>query len=553
MADLKKKKPRVEKIGELPQYLYVVMNGNQMREGVWAGNPEARQNPWRACISEPEESQFIVATANRFAGLFLAESHRKRFRWGKCKKTAKPDIGSCKKKKEKTDITHDKIMIPEWYGEIRDDKKYIVCIDTYALPDEAWITDMRDGGDAKNKKWDEKISVFARKHALVLIEYGIPPEAMRGCFMTEMVDVGRRDCTFEQFVECMPFKTSVTLDAWLQDLVPPNVCHDASRSQACDYFASGAHKDVYKGMFTRGQRAGHPVVIKEAKEGFPTDAFFWQQDLEAVDKADSIIVAWNKMILKRCREKREFAEDKSFWGTESADVTCGKDGRTRRRKKKELECTPCDTDINGNALKKVAKCYMTKPSVVVELDGPKKGLTVLAEPLINGYAKWNSNSGFAAEDADYMQALSHFSYDYTKGKALLCDLQGGRYAKAFVLTDPVLMSPAKKYGPTDLGQQGIDNFFFHHTCGEFCQKGWSRPDNARPLFEPKKGSSLLVGGKLYGTKKFRKEDYDQTVDEFGNTAFIPKDGKGKGKKKSKQDDFAIKLAAINEGNEDDWN
>jgi len=57
----------------------------------------------------------------------------------------------------------------------------------------------------------------------------------------------------------------------------------------------------------------------------------------------------------------------------------------------------------------------------------------------------------------------------------------------------------------------------------------------------------------YGTKKFRKEDYDQTVDEFGNTAFIPKDGKGKGKKKSKQDDFAIKLAAINEGNEDDWN
>ena len=35
----------------------------------------------------------------------------------------------------------------------------------------------------------------------------------------------------------------------------------------------------------------------------------------------------------------------------------------------------------------------------------------LVEPYISGrWEKYNSNTGFLAEDTDYMQALSHFSY-----------------------------------------------------------------------------------------------------------------------------------------------
>ena len=40
-----------------------------------------------------------------------------------------------------------------------------------------------------------------------------------------------------------------------------------------------------------------------------------------------------------------------------------------------------------------------------------------------------------------MPALSHFSYDFTEGKYLLCDLQGERRADGtYILTDPVIMS-----------------------------------------------------------------------------------------------------------------
>jgi hypothetical protein len=50
-----------------------------------------------------------------------------------------------------------------------------------------------------------------------------------------------------------------------------------------------------------------------------------------------------------------------------------------------------------------------------------------------------------------LQALSHFSYHYTSGQFVLCDLQGGIYKHAAVLTDPVVHSQDRRFGPTDLG------------------------------------------------------------------------------------------------------
>ena len=78
----------------------------------------------------------------------------------------------------------------------------------------------------------------------------------------------------------------------------------------------------------------------------------------------------------------------------------------------------------------------------------KDGCKVLAEPFINTrFVKFNSNSGHEASD-DVCRALSHFSYRWSKGKMLLCDLQGGAFwsynywdkkTLYYVLTDPALL------------------------------------------------------------------------------------------------------------------
>ena len=36
-----------------------------------------------------------------------------------------------------------------------------------------------------------------------------------------------------------------------------------------------------------------------------------------------------------------------------------------------------------------------------------------------------------------MQALSHYSYHFSDGERLVCDLQGGYYGDNYILTDPI--------------------------------------------------------------------------------------------------------------------
>ena len=49
------------------------------------------------------------------------------------------------------------------------------------------------------------------------------------------------------------------------------------------------------------------------------------------------------------------------------------------------------------------------------------------------------------------QALSHFSFHFSNGQHLLCDLQGGGYDTHYVLTDPAVLSVNKDFGVTDGG------------------------------------------------------------------------------------------------------
>ena len=69
---------------------------------------------------------------------------------------------------------------------------------------------------------------------------------------------------------------------------------------------------------------------------------------------------------------------------------------------------------------------------------------------------------------------------------MLCDLQGGHYDDSYILTDPVIMSSdnSKQFGAGDLGSEGIDNFFAHHTrnnayCNINGNKFWCQPVQPR--------------------------------------------------------------------------
>lgn len=132
------------------------------------------------------------------------------------------------------------------------------------------------------------------------------------------------------------------------------------------------------------------------------------------------------------------------------------------------------------------------------------GQKVLCEPFIQGYRKFNSNSGWNDDSdgwAEVMQALSHFSYHLSGGGYVLCDLQGGVYRHEVVLSDPVILSRTREYGVTDLGSDGISSFFSQHDCNRFCRSNWTRPANPVQCFPPVAGTTMI--GRSVATRHSR--------------------------------------------------
>lgn len=131
------------------------------------------------------------------------------------------------------------------------------------------------------------------------------------------------------------------------------------------------------------------------------------------------------------------------------------------------------------------------------------GIPYLAEPLIRNFRKFTNNSGWIDDSGSWttelMEAFSHYTYDASGGRRLVCDLQG-RYRdnrrfrngkSRFELTDVAICSRARSFGLTDLGEKGIESFFANHKCNQFCQSHWSRPRIQRRWF-PRNGSATSM-------------------------------------------------------------
>ncbi|KAF9381752.1 hypothetical protein BGX21_002004 [Mortierella sp. AD011] len=202
-------------------------------------------------------------------------------------------------------------------------------------------------------------------------------------------------------------------------------------------YARGAFKKVYKGKYTEGSRTGQPCVSKVFISGSVFENSYFQHEMDVVKKATEIVRAFNGLEL-----------------------------------------------INK-------RIVINQPEIWVFRDS--QALTLI-EPLIENFEKFNSNSGWTQDTTSWgqaMQALAHYSFHYSNGQLTLCDLQGGVYSDGIVLTDPVVMSTDRRFGPTDLGKDGIDSFFHHHVCNNFCRSSWTRPSRRMGLFPVVKGTTMM--------------------------------------------------------------
>lgn len=115
----------------------------------------------------------------------------------------------------------------------------------------------------------------------------------------------------------------------------------------------------------------------------------------------------------------------------------------------------------------------------------RAGDMILIEGKVGGvYEKFNSNTGWSCGNANSPDALSHWTWVESGGDMLVCDLQGQRGHPGvpgshkmrgqtdkywYLFTDPAICSRNQRFGITDLGQKGIDTWFFHHKCSDFCK------------------------------------------------------------------------------------
>lgn len=90
------------------------------------------------------------------------------------------------------------------------------------------------------------------------------------------------------------------------------------------------------------------------------------------------------------------------------------------------------------------------------------------------FEKWSNNAGFINEDSysATLDAFAHWSYQATNQYLVVTDLQGCHAGTEYVLTDPAVTCPADfdRFSLTNLGKQGLKEFFVSHRCNHICKK-----------------------------------------------------------------------------------
>lgn len=77
-------------------------------------------------------------------------------------------------------------------------------------------------------------------------------------------------------------------------------------------------------------------------------------------------------------------------------------------------------------------------------------------------------------DHPLLEAFAHASYHYSHGEYLLAGMKGAvtdksRDYRSYTLTAFTYHSRTARFGPEDLGEEGIKCFFSHHQCTDLCR------------------------------------------------------------------------------------
>ena len=79
------------------------------------------------------------------------------------------------------------------------------------------------------------------------------------------------------------------------------------------------------------------------------------------------------------------------------------------------------------------------------------------------YKRFNANTGVITELRPTLEAFVHFTYEYTKGYLVVCDLQGIELTDEFLLTDPAIHCiDSLRFGNTNFGKEGINQCFLEN-------------------------------------------------------------------------------------------
>lgn len=137
----------------------------------------------------------------------------------------------------------------------------------------------------------------------------------------------------------------------------------------------------------------------------------------------------------------------------------------------------------------------------------RRGQELILEQFIFGeFRRFNSNTGWTSGE-ELPDAFSHWTWQQTKKKCLVCDLQGckkddrdiPKSAKKkkgiestpyYLFTDPAINSSDKHAGGImDLGDAGIETWFYYHKCNSLCKRmgldteRWINPKPRLPVMQ----------------------------------------------------------------------
>ena len=147
---------------------------------------------------------------------------------------------------------------------------------------------------------------------------------------------------------------------------------------------------------------------------------------------------------------------------------------------------------------------------------------VTIEPLLDGkFKKFINNDCVENYDTDWSISLfMHWNWAYSKGKKLICDIQGEEKYKSYELTDPAVQSINSEYCFSDLGPCSLINFLINHNHNELCKNlPWPSEVEMKKLYQIKNNINYI---EFTGDFSFCK-NYKNLYQEIINSTFIKKE------------------------------